>query len=607
MKKIIASLILSFFVSLLMAQAPQSFNYQGIARNAAGQPLSGQTMNIRLTIHSGTPTGFIEYGEVRTITTNSFGLFSVQVGSAGANATQGSFSTVSWGSEPKYLQTEILLQGDVNYTNLGTVQLQSVPFALHSMEAAGLKFPFEKTASHPEFMLKLTNSSNETNAAAGHFNSNAGYGVYAYSVSGTAVKADSESGTAIESNGGLRFYGGNTNPGNNKVLTSDAFGNASWKENLASGFRLPIDTTINTNNATPLIKIRNINTGNPNAIMQLENKTGPAFYANSEQGVAISVTNSATGNVPAIQAISSGNGSAIFGQASGGNTSSAGVYGDGYNTSVGVMGKSNSGMGVYGNSRDFTGVQGVSTNYYGVYGESTNNHAVVGLSLKAAKAGIAGSTIAAGGIGVSAYGAADAIALDVNGAIKISGATQTPGAGKVLTSDAAGNASWKKPFELKRIGFSARTALATTVAPNTWVRVPFKTEEFDGSDNFTPATAAIPAVFTVPVNGLYHFDTQVAFKDFVDYAVKANIRLVYKRSNVVYEKTIRYGAADKESASPSFGQKVTLSINGDFYFNAGDEVWIEVAQDNELIPDAITLNLAETHECFFSGHLIFEN
>lgn len=71
--------------------------------------------------------------------------------------------------------------------------------------------------------------------------SNLGTGIIGYSTSGTAVSAGSISGTgiytnslsglALHVNGNLRIAGGNTNPVNGAVLTSDASGNATWKTN----------------------------------------------------------------------------------------------------------------------------------------------------------------------------------------------------------------------------------------------------------------------------------------------------------------------------------------------------------------------------------------
>ena len=41
--------------------APNGFNYQGVARNAAGAPLSNTTISLRLTIHVGIATGTVVY------------------------------------------------------------------------------------------------------------------------------------------------------------------------------------------------------------------------------------------------------------------------------------------------------------------------------------------------------------------------------------------------------------------------------------------------------------------------------------------------------------------------------------------------------------------
>lgn len=58
-----------------------------------------------------------------------------------------------------------------------------------------------------------------------------GTAVYGLSTSGVGVRALSASGLALEVNGNLRIAGGNTTPSNGAVLTSDAQGNATWKNN----------------------------------------------------------------------------------------------------------------------------------------------------------------------------------------------------------------------------------------------------------------------------------------------------------------------------------------------------------------------------------------
>jgi hypothetical protein len=79
------------------------------------------------------------------------------------------------------------------------------------------------------------------NGVFGTSNSNQGHGVYGYNLTGigvygfsntgTGIKAVSNSGLALDVNGKLKIAGGNTNPSEGAVLTSDAAGNVVWKNN----------------------------------------------------------------------------------------------------------------------------------------------------------------------------------------------------------------------------------------------------------------------------------------------------------------------------------------------------------------------------------------
>jgi uncharacterized protein (TIGR02145 family) len=118
------------------AQAPNLLNYQGVARNSAGNPLPNQKMNLRLSVHNLTAEGTIVYSETRVIITNLGGLFFVQVGSAGTTSATGTIGGVNWLSGDKYLQVEIAPENNNSYLNLGTVQLVSVPYAFSAVTAA---------------------------------------------------------------------------------------------------------------------------------------------------------------------------------------------------------------------------------------------------------------------------------------------------------------------------------------------------------------------------------------------------------------------------------------------------------------------------------------
>jgi len=117
---ILAVVLLGAVTAMAQNPAPGIFNYQGVARNSVGNVLINQTINLRITIHNGIPTGTILYQESRLTTTNPFGLFNVQVGSGGATNVTGAVQPLTgtgvtptpWGGalvtpNPKFIQVEI--------------------------------------------------------------------------------------------------------------------------------------------------------------------------------------------------------------------------------------------------------------------------------------------------------------------------------------------------------------------------------------------------------------------------------------------------------------------------------------------------------------------
>ncbi|HEV7783365.1 MAG TPA: hypothetical protein VGO58_18950, partial [Chitinophagaceae bacterium] len=135
MKKILSLLAIMFATLAAYNQAPGIFNYQGVARNATGNVLVNKTISLRLTIHDGSAAGAVVYQESRTIVTNPFGLFNVQVGSPGAGSVTGTINGVNWPVGSKYIQVEIDPNGGNSFINIGTAQLASVPYALHATSA----------------------------------------------------------------------------------------------------------------------------------------------------------------------------------------------------------------------------------------------------------------------------------------------------------------------------------------------------------------------------------------------------------------------------------------------------------------------------------------
>jgi hypothetical protein len=129
MKKLLylSCLFMSLFMQRAFSQSGLTgINYQAVARNTNGTVLANQHLSVRFTIHGGSASGPVQYQESHDATTNTIGLFTLKLG-LGSPLT-GTFSTVPWGNANQYLQVEVNTGG--GYSDLGTSQLMSVPFAL---------------------------------------------------------------------------------------------------------------------------------------------------------------------------------------------------------------------------------------------------------------------------------------------------------------------------------------------------------------------------------------------------------------------------------------------------------------------------------------------
>jgi hypothetical protein len=128
MKKLLF-IALQLLSVVLIAQSPQVINYQGIARDAAGQPIKNTVIGLKFDLRQGSATSPTVFAETQTRTTNEFGLFSTQIG----NATTNGLAQINWTGGSVYLQIGIDVAGGTNYVSLGIPQqLVSVPYAMHA-------------------------------------------------------------------------------------------------------------------------------------------------------------------------------------------------------------------------------------------------------------------------------------------------------------------------------------------------------------------------------------------------------------------------------------------------------------------------------------------
>lgn len=202
LKSISAFFILSFFSSAvtLYAQAPQSFSYQAVARDMAGNIIANKAVSLRFSILDGSSSGTLVYQETQSATTNVLGLCNVSVGQG--TVTSGNFSTINWGNGSKFLRVEIDPNGGSSYTVMGTTQMLSVPYALYAGNG-GLQ---TVTASSPELTGNGTSGNPLKLASQGAANGQ----VLKYNGTNWVPAADNDAQTLSINGNQLSISNGNT-------------------------------------------------------------------------------------------------------------------------------------------------------------------------------------------------------------------------------------------------------------------------------------------------------------------------------------------------------------------------------------------------------------
>ena len=133
-KTILSFLMLTLYFINLNGQINKGINFQGVARSSNGIILANKIINLRLSIKTDSINGVIEYQEIKSITTNTIGLFSVVVGSKQDRniISIGNFENINWSNTEKYLQVEVDITGELYFSSLGIQKINYVPFAFYA-------------------------------------------------------------------------------------------------------------------------------------------------------------------------------------------------------------------------------------------------------------------------------------------------------------------------------------------------------------------------------------------------------------------------------------------------------------------------------------------
>lgn len=112
---------------LSRAGVPEKINYQCVVRNAAGVIVANTPVKIKFSILDGANVVYAE--EHLNLTTNQFGLITALIGDG--LPLMGQFDTINWaGGSAKLLKLETDINFSGTYTDMGTTQLVTVPYAM---------------------------------------------------------------------------------------------------------------------------------------------------------------------------------------------------------------------------------------------------------------------------------------------------------------------------------------------------------------------------------------------------------------------------------------------------------------------------------------------
>lgn len=173
MKKITQNILfivaLMLFATEVMAQVPQGFNFQAVARNAEGELITSANLGVRISIVKGTESGEVVYTETQIPSTNEAGMFQLVIGEG---TSENNFVGIDWSADNYFVKLEIDPAGGTEYEELGTTRLLSVPYALLAQDVVNEGSIVEEV----ELPLTLNGTSGNMSVTIGNYGVNEDYG-----------------------------------------------------------------------------------------------------------------------------------------------------------------------------------------------------------------------------------------------------------------------------------------------------------------------------------------------------------------------------------------------------------------------------------------------
>jgi hypothetical protein len=159
-------LIFCFGTSTILSQAPQFINYQGVARDANGTPITNTVIGLQFCIATAVNPAFHNEKQL-SVPVNSLGLFTTKIGVSPPLPVNG------WEDLPAVLHISLSINAGP-FTALGTQTLASVPYALYALNSGNV--PAAPLISSSNVTITAGNIIDLTNAPVtpGAYGGNAG-------------------------------------------------------------------------------------------------------------------------------------------------------------------------------------------------------------------------------------------------------------------------------------------------------------------------------------------------------------------------------------------------------------------------------------------------
>jgi hypothetical protein len=125
-------LVLFILISIIsISQNHKGIAFQAIARSSQGIVMGNQKIQIRISILTDTIKNSLVYQEIKSITTNSLGLFSVLIGAneLAKIKTEGVFDNIKWGDVEHFIRVEIDPENHFQFIQIGQQAINYVAYS----------------------------------------------------------------------------------------------------------------------------------------------------------------------------------------------------------------------------------------------------------------------------------------------------------------------------------------------------------------------------------------------------------------------------------------------------------------------------------------------